>query len=581
MKPWWQQWRKRLGFELRQLKSAGISYRLDHAAFNNGAGALFLTMEEGPYKGLNLTARFPDIYPYTRFEIFCDEVNLTHHQDPFSKNFCLIGRSSENWHTTDTISKFLTERLPNVMSAGQTSSANAESSQDISFSEEPQGEPFSEYYTYLSRAIVITNSTMVIPSEVQRGYLEIGYEKQNDEADKFFIRRILDENGICLAENEPEYLQEKQSRSLVKGKWVRRESPVVTNNPTEFWKILREENEFLHSTGKTKINEKTLLFMVGVVFPEEYSLRKKQDGWVFLLRKIHMQKGKFVGEEAHLVRAGYAGRSDMAQRVPFFPLLQQKKVAVIGTGCLGGPSILELARCGISEIRMLDHDFLDPGTAVRWPFGITAAGELKVIQLAKHIGDNYPFTKTKFIPHRLGTTSLASKKDVTDIDVLNDLLAGVDLIYDATTELGLQHLFSDLAAAKKIPYIGISTTQGAWGGIVVKICPQSTSGCWNCYRHFIDEHEEVRPSKDENGITQPKGCGDVTYVGAGFDAQQIALEGVRAAVSVLTHGSKDGYPALDWDLSILSSRDNIGAPIPPTWKAIKLTPHPNCQCSQN
>ncbi|PLX46880.1 MAG: hypothetical protein C0613_15840 [Desulfobulbaceae bacterium] len=139
MKPWWQQWPKRLGSELRQLKQAGISYKLDRDSFKNGAGVLFLKLKEGPYAGLNLTARFPDIYPYTRFEIFCDEIDLAYHQHPFAKCLCLIGRSSENWHANDTIASFLLERLPDVMIAGQTQDLGSLSSE---LKEEPQGEPF-------------------------------------------------------------------------------------------------------------------------------------------------------------------------------------------------------------------------------------------------------------------------------------------------------------------------------------------------------------------------------------------------------------------------------------------------------
>lgn len=573
LKPWWQQWPKRLGYELRQLRYAGISYKLDYESFRNGAGVLFLTIEnEGPWKGLSLTARFPDIYPYTRFEIFCNDIVLDHHQHPFAKSLCLIGRASENWRTTDTIAKFLTERLPNVISAGQSPGPGPAAS----IIEEPQGEPFSDYYTYQEGSIVITNGAIHIPVDVNNGYIDFVFGPQNG-VNQFILHRISDEHGKILAENEPEYLQKKLSVSF-RGKWIRRDSAVVSNNPDEFWAIIEKENEFLRTTEKAKIRENVYVTMVGIVFPEEYSLRKSQDGWVFLLRVITRQNGKYTGRN-HLVRAGYAGRNDLVQRVPFFSILQQKKIAVIGAGCLGGPSVLELARCGLGEIRMLDHDFLDPGTSVRWPFGLVAAGQLKVLQLAKFIYDNYPFTKVVPIAYRLGVTSLATKKELTDIDVLNELLDGVDLIYDATTELGIQHFLSDMASARQIPYVGVSTTHGAWGGIVVKISPENTAGCWNCYRNFITENVDANPAKDDNGIIQPKGCGDVTYVGAGFDAQPVALEGVRSVISMLTSNSHDGYPSLGWDFAVLNLRDQNGYPIPPTWKTYKLQPHPNCRCT--
>ncbi len=419
---------------------------------------------------------------------------------------------------------------------------------------------------------------MTIPSDAECGYLHVGYMRNNGK-NVFTLLRILDGDKNTLAENDEECSQNKFICTL-EGKWVRRGSPVNTDDPSLFWRTIKSENPFLHKTRKTKVNDKTSMTMVGVVFPEEYSLRKKQDGWVFLMR--HLQKvNKNHQEHNALVRPVYAGRVDMAHRVPFFDLLQQKKIAVFGAGCLGAPSILEFARCGVGEIRMLDHDFFDPGTAVRWPFGMDAAGQLKVVHLAKFIRKNYPYTKARDVVHRLGITSLAAKKENTDLAVLRDILKDVDMIYDATTELGLQHLLSDLAAAQKIPYVGISTTQGAWGGIVIRISPQSTAGCWGCYRHFFAKNKKMRPPADESGFVQPKGCGDVTYVGAGFDAQQIALEGVRAAVSTLTQDNEGGYPALPWDLSVLHLRDGDGSPIPPTWATFKIDPHPDCRCAND
>ena len=59
------------------------------------------------------------------------------------------------------------------------------------------------------------------------------------------------------------------------------------------------------------------------------------------------------------VRAGRAGREDLTSRIPELSQLHKKTVTVIGLGCLGAPSVLELARCGVGEIRIIDFDIVE------------------------------------------------------------------------------------------------------------------------------------------------------------------------------------------------------------------------------
>ena len=77
------------------------------------------------------------------------------------------------------------------------------------------------------------------------------------------------------------------------------------------------------------------------------------------------------------------------------------------------------------------------------------------------------------------------------LEVLESALDDSDLVFDASAELGIQYLMSDLAAESKIPFIGISTTFGAWSGSIVRIHPTKTNGCWLCYRSLLKEGKTV------------------------------------------------------------------------------------------
>ncbi len=75
---------------------------------------------------------------------------------------------------------------------------------------------------------------------------------------------------------------------------------------------------------------------------------------------------------------------------------------------------------------------------------------------------------------------------------------------------------------------------------------------------------------------QPRGCADPTFTGAGFDVAEVALNGVRLAVSTLAGGLGDAYPDAEWDVAIISFRDEHGRRIAPRWQTFKLRRHPRC-----
>lgn len=285
-------------------------------------------------------------------------------------------------------------------------------------------------------------------------------------------------------------------------------------------------------------------------------------------------KGEKITYDLFFLRAARAGREDLTARIPELSQLCKKTVTVVGLGCLGAPSVLELARCGIGEIRIIDFDIVETGTIVRWPFGLTAVGKYKTDVIADFIKINYPYTKIVPIIHKIGEEPNPEKR----LDILESSLDNTDLIFDATAEIGVQHLLSDLAIERSIAYIGLSATAGNWGGMIFRIRPQVTEGCWLCFMHHLNDQSIPTPAADPAGLFQPIGCADLTFTGSGFDASIISLSGVRLAVSTLTAQQEKGYPSFDWDVAIVNLRDEQGGATVPVWKTFNLQKHPSCSC---
>lgn len=144
MKPWWERFPGLLEYELDCLSRYGIEYEQSHEALAQGFIILNLRPEfDGEV--IRLQARFPDFYPYLRFDVYAPDLNLPHHQNLNQKNLCLLGRDTYNWVPSDTLADFIKNRIPQVLKAG-----SADSRQAIEDIEERQAEPVSDYYPYTS-----------------------------------------------------------------------------------------------------------------------------------------------------------------------------------------------------------------------------------------------------------------------------------------------------------------------------------------------------------------------------------------------------------------------------------------------
>ncbi|MCA6115261.1 ThiF family adenylyltransferase [Bradyrhizobium sp. WSM 1738] len=97
-----------------------------------------------------------------------------------------------------------------------------------------------------------------------------------------------------------------------------------------------------------------------------------------------------------------AGPSDLTSRAPQASALFNKKVCVIGTGAIGAPVAIDLARNGIKELRLLDSDIMEPGNSVRWPLGASAWGRSKVEALDAFIKSEFPYCDVHIIKASTG-----------------------------------------------------------------------------------------------------------------------------------------------------------------------------------
>ena len=391
--------------------------------------------------------------------------------------------------------------------------------------------------------------------------------------------QIRGAHEICGLAKADESIKSYYNQKIM-GRWLRVSTPLkAPDGPTLWDKIVHLRPQMNKSFGRRIGGWKTDI--IGIVFPEELCDGVTGDGWVFVVRRERRKRPR--QKCIHAVRAGRYSRKDLDARIPELKALPQKRVAVFGLGGIGGPYVIEFARAGIGELRLLDYDFVDPGTGVRWPLGLSAVGLSKTMVLSKFIGREYPLTKILPFNHRIGNVNSGPVfENPSDLDVLDEMLDNVDLVIDATAEPGVHHMLGDFSWECGIPFLIAHTTPGATGGLVARFDPQRPSGRWCCLQRALYVDKTIpEPPFNESGNVQPLGCSDPTFTGAGFDVVEVTLETIRMAIGTLSVGTDGGYPASPWDVSILSLKDNSGNRIPPQWKPYELPPNLECSCVRN
>jgi hypothetical protein len=573
VRPWFERDGQCLQRELSAFATAGIVAEINEDARRAGVLELKLVVqtEAGP---LELIATFPDLYPFFKPEVRTAGLKLDRHQNPMGGNLCLIGRRTSRWFAEETLADVITEQLVHLTRYAATGDVAL-----LHAVEEPQGEPASEYYSSAAMAgsFLLVDSAWHIPTEIRRGGFTARCAPRERTAQgvwivRGYIEKVSDERGVDLVTWTGPHLDGFDEQ--VPGRWIRRDGAILSD-VEHFEEELGQDRDWL--SNSVQRSNKASMALGAVLFPEEIRHTEYGDGWIVMqwsAAKLQRGRERMVGRS--FVRVARAGSEDLAARMPATATLASKSVVLFGAGAIGAPAAIELVRAGLGRLTVVDHDVMEPATARRWPFGVTAFGRRKIDVLREWLNANYPWTDVHIDDMKVGAAEEAGPRARQGAR-LADLLAGADLILDATAEMGVAHLLSEWAHASRLPYVLANATPGIWGGMVARFLPDTP--CWMCMREALYGSGSVQlPPADPAGDLQPPGCAEPTFNGSGFDAQEVSLEMVRTVAGIL--GRPGGYPEGDWNLATLELRDDAGRRIPPRWTAREIPRKVGCRCSE-
>lgn len=235
----------------------------------------------------------------------------------------------------------------------------------------------------------------------------------------------------------------------------------------------------------------------------------------------------------------------------------------------------QLARAGIGDITLIDDDFLQMGNLPRWQLGLPFVGRHKINALRDYLNHSYPYTNFNVIPYFIGAPRTSPEAEIYS-SAVRTAIEAADLVIDATAEWGVSHYLSDYCKQNNVAYLWATGTPGSRGGVVGRIVPGVTQGCWKCFQYHQTAGNIITPAQDDAPDIQPKGCFHPTFTGTGFDMDEVSIAASRLALSTLCRGSENAYPYLAWDVGVVNLWDTNGQPIAPEWHSYPLTPHADC-----
>jgi molybdopterin/thiamine biosynthesis adenylyltransferase len=563
---WYDRLPDRLAYELEDLERRGLDLSLDEGERRVSRRIVLRGTIEHAGRAVALDVIYPDTFPYLRPDVLAPDLELERHINPFEGNLCLLDRSTRAWDPDWTAARLIAERVPYLLGLV------AEGGEAMRKAESPQGEPISFYYSSLPGTVVfVPEAALHMDADERSGRAILASEEARPGVT---VRALLSEVTMRGRKKKVRHLADADAMlrrrfdgQRIEINWARLDAPPASRDPDAFFAAAAKVNPELAGPHWQTVTDGEIAIQ-GVVFPEEVTQGKYEDTWLFAVRASG--RGPDAGKEgSYLTRGQRLSGPQLRARIPALQGLGDATVAIVGLGGVGAPLALELARAQVGALRLLDGDTVETGNIVRWPLGIPAVGLAKTEALGPHLQHNYPLTDVSWYSMALGNTG--GPRDAaapTELELLEELLDGADLLIDATAEIGVGQLLADLAAERAVPLLIPWGTEGLHGGAVAVVDPPRT-GCWMCLQHHLDSGSIPIPAHDDAATFQPRGCATPTFTGAAFDLLVIVAQAARTAAALLT-GRKHA------DVAVVQLAAADGQLMAPHWTTHLLAEHPSC-----
>ena len=157
-------------------------------------------------------------------------------------------------------------------------------------------------------------------------------------------------------------------------------------------------------------------------------------------------------------------------------ILAEDLVVIIGLGSGGSLCADQLARCAVSNFRLVDFDRLESHNIARHTCGLSDVGRFKTEAIADRIYDVNP-----------SATVATVEADITEEPGrLREILTGASLVLACTDNNRSRYAINSACLQLDIPAIYAGAYERAFGGFVMRVVPGQTP-CYDCVVGSVQE----------------------------------------------------------------------------------------------
>ena len=272
-------------------------------------------------------------------------------------------------------------------------------------------------------------------------------------------------------------------------------------------------------------------------------------------------------------------------------LLAHQTVSVIGLGSGGSFIVHELAKTGIMEWYLVDHDRLEVGNLMRHIAGLSEIGRYKTRIMADVIREKNPYAKIQ---------TWEVKVDHENKEQMRTLVRESDLVICAMDNRAGRLVLNRLCVEEGKTCIMAGAYRRAYGGQVLRIRP----GEGPCYQCLLQTLPQQANDREISSAVQAEGFAYsdrpvAIEPGLSNDINPLSMMVVKLAIQALLHGKETTLRSLDDDLAAdlymwLNRREagtgyekleplgfNVGGLHILQWVPLPLERDPSCPCCGN
>lgn len=221
-----------------------------------------------------------------------------------------------------------------------------------------------------------------------------------------------------------------------------------------------------------------------------------------------------------------------------FTKLKAKKVGIVGVGSAGSKIATSLARTGVRDFLLVDHDILLPENICRHELNWEDIGQHKVDGIAHQLK-----LMAQDINVKCCCSKLSGQESTVSIDSTLSQLGACDLIIDATADPITFNQLSAVACQKQTPMVWLEIYEGGIGGMIARFRPPIDPNPKTMRAH-LDAYFA------EHGVLQTQGITDYTavdsegriIVASDPDITVIAANATKLALDILIERDPSEFP---------------------------------------